>query len=429
MQTAEPFAPERRVPPAARRGPEFRVLAILFFFVPLTLYLVGVGPGGSSERRRLAKLPHSFTSWKVMDETAAYVNDHLPLRSDAVRLRAEISEQIFSEAPPASGTNTFGETAAGNPVNERERKFVRLPPLPPEPKVAGSSTILVGDDGWLYLTLEFYRACNRREPVQQAIAGLRRLQRIVKRSGRSFALSIAPDKATAEHEHLPSDNPYAGCYRTAPPVLGPVAKAHIPGFVDSHALVERRERAEKRAYWARQDSHWNGLARSAVAIELARQLAPDLARGARVDERVREYQGDLADLLGIPSTDKTLWGTVRRPGVHVTAAQVSLAPGVPMRRFSTTSSQADLFPGSVLMVGDSFAESISNELAKFTTSLSLLHAGNVRKAPRSTADLVVDSDAVVVFVVERNLLVGGYEVLWSKPFLDKLEPLLAKSPK
>ena len=88
------------------------------------------------------------------------------------------------------------------------------PPAPPEPVVEGSSTVLVGQDGWLYLMGEFYKECYPVTPPTEVIQGLQRLQSILAATGRKLVLPLAPDKSPAEPDGIRHEKAAAGAARS-----------------------------------------------------------------------------------------------------------------------------------------------------------------------------------------------------------------------
>ena len=257
------------------------------------------------------------------------------------------------------------------------------------------------------------------------VKNLRRLQRIITRSGRGFAVALAPDKSTADPEHLPSDNPYAACGAKAKQETWSLLEtAAIPGVLDTRGLIDAHEAAEQRDYYPRWDTHWNGLARALVTQELVRLLDPAVLAETHVRERVIDYTGELTQLLGAPDVDQTLDATIERDGVQQTITSAVISPGVrvPITRATTTS--APLLDGPILLVGDSFAESVVPYLAQFAPSMTWIHTGQVRQAPATTAEQIAASSAVVVVWAERYFASTTYGTLWSTAFLDKLDQTL-----
>lgn len=400
----------------------FRLLAIVFFGVPIALWAVGVH-SNTGDKRALAPFPSSLTSWDVMDETAAYVNDHVPFRGTAIRLRADISQGVFGEAPPGQGA-IRDDVPTRKPPTRANREFVDLPEVPPEPEIAGSADVMVGTDGWLYLNREFLSECEVTDEQRQAvIAGYGRLQQILATSGRQMLFTIAPDKSTSEPEHLPTDNPFAECSTASKrATFTALRDAAIPGYIDMRRIIEQREKAEDRAYYFRKDTHWNGLATAALAETMVKAIDPTLLETTTIKEGVQDYEGDLTTFLGTPTVDKGLITEVVRPGVTVTANRDNaLADGATLELHTATTTSAPLYDGSAVVIGDSFAGSSLLQLDPFFPTLRWIHSVTVSDAPLTTVEKISEAKVVILISIERDLRRG---VLWTDAFLDKLEEVL-----
>lgn len=422
----------------------FALLAVLFFSFPILLYVLGFR-AQAFENRPLAEFPSPRLAWAAVDELGAWFIDHLPLRDDAVRWRAEVSDGIFDEPPPSNGPGgvgvvtggggtskangasaAVGESPAREPTKKAERDFVRLPAVAAEAPTPGTSAVLGGKDGWLYLNSEFFAECNPTTPRADVVNGLRRLQSILAASGRKFVFTLAPDKSTAAPEHLPDSYGYSDCAPEAKQATyDGLTDAAIPGYLDARSLIDGRATKEKRDYYLRKDTHWNGLAEVAVARELARGIDPALVRGVRVNELIGEYTGDLTTLLGTPTSDQMIGASLERPGVTVQRDANAPIQGVDSARTTATSTGAPLVPGRTLLIGDSFAGGLVDKLAPFSAEQVWIHNGAVRQVPKTVADQIQASGTVVLVWNERYFSNPAYGVLWSPQFLDRLEQVLA----
>ncbi len=428
-----------------RPAPVFVVLAGVFFLLP-TLMWVGGARARPFENHPLAAFPSPRASWVVLDEANQWFIDAMPGRQDAVRWRAGFSNFAFGQAPPSGSTTdaaasvgagspgssgskpsasaSFGEAPARSATSKRQQDFVRLPPVPPEPAVEGSSTVLVGQDGWLYLTGEFYKECYPETPPAEVIQGLQRLQAILAATGRRLVLTLAPDKSTAEPAYLPDPWPDEACASQAKKqTYQLLSDAGLTGYVDSLALIEQHQTAERRDYYLRKDTHWNGVAAATVAQALVARLSPGLLADTRQHDWIGTYTGDLTTLLGTPTPDQGLDASIERTGVVVTTDPDPVA-GVQSAETTAQSTVAPLAPGRTLLVGDSFAESLIPQLAPFFHDLVWIHDGDVREVPLTVAQDIQSSRSVIVVWNERYFADPAYGTLWSTPFLDKLQQVL-----
>lgn len=438
---------ERPIAPAPSRTPKapvVRLLSVVFLFVPLALLILGLH-AKPIENRPLAPGPHWRLSWSVLPELSDYLTDRLPFRDRAVRLNAQVSQDVFNEAPSTTGGDksalggvvapqqtkpqapTSGE--APPPVPKQEQGFITLPSAAPEPAQESSAAVLVGKQGWLYLSGELYKECVRGQPPTTVISGLTRLQKILTSSGRQFIFTLAPDKSTAEPSTLPSTYPYKSCVaKSKAQTYSLLNNAKIPGYVDMRGLIATHEAAEKRPYYMRKDTHWNGLADALFAQQMASLLSPGLSAGTSAKEHVTDYTGDLTNLLGDPMQDKTLTADIVRTGVTQTSQnQVSLTSGITGLRTQSSSTRATLLAGRSLLVGDSFSEAVQPAVAPYFADLLRVKNGDFARAPRTLLTQVEQSKRVVLVFNERYFTDQHYGVFWSAPFLDKLAAALHTS--
>lgn len=423
--------------------PILRLAAVVFFFLPLALCLVGL-QSKPIENRPPAPFPHLRLSWSVVNELSVYVTDRLPFRDRAVRLNAQVSQNVFHEAPstgqrdtsavggvvaPRTGGQTSAPPLAGEapePAPAQEKGFISLPSPGPEKQQQSSAAVIVGQHGWLYLGSEFSKECYRGQPPTQVVAGLTRLQHVLASSGRRFVFTLAPDKSTAEAGMLPSSYPHRTCVAASKQqTYGLLDQARIPGYVNMRGLIAQHEKQENRSYYFRKDTHWNGLADALLAERVASLLDPNLLGAVRKNEHLVAYTGDLTQLLGDPQTDQSIGVDVLRAGVRSTSpTSTPLTSGVTGFRTTASTSGVALVPGLSLLIGDSFSEAAEPALRPFFADLLRVRNGDFARAPRTMLAQVKAAQTVVLVWNERYFSDANYGVLWSMPFLDKLEAAL-----
>jgi hypothetical protein len=403
------------------------LIAALFFLIPAVLY--GSGMRASAiENHRLASFPTLRSSWSTLHGVNTWFVDALPGRKELVRWRAQFSLSVFGEAPPSSGASNVGEVQPSLPTTKAQRDFLKLPPTPPAATVTGTGSVLVGTQGWLYYLDEISNECNPISPPSAVISGFRRLQSILAASGRQFVFSLAPDKSTVDPQFLPNNWPYKACGTAAKKsTYERLAAAHIPGYVDSLALIKQHEAAENRLYYLRQDTHWNGLAAAAVSQALVGALSPSLLVNFQQVDSVGSYIGDLSKMVGVSTRDSCLTAKIIRPDVTVHIHPKAL-PGIPSTQSFATSVTSPLGPGRTLMIGDSFADTLVPKLAPFFKNLLWIHNASVQSFPLTVAQQINSSRAVIVVWNQRYFTDPAFGVLWSTPFLNKLSKMLTKLP-
>ncbi|MEX2254981.1 MAG: hypothetical protein WEC34_06050 [Acidimicrobiia bacterium] len=375
-------------PPLARSL--VTVVALLFFFTPLALWAIGVRPDDQGAR---ASLPSTWTSWGWIDETRAYVEDQLPFRTVAVRWRADVTRELFGEAPPG----------AGNALDESTPRAGRGPSPIPE----GASDVVLGKNRWMFLTGELALACTPERSDPAIADDLRRMAKAVEQSGRAFVLSVAPDKSAVEQEHLPDDNPYEECAaRGHRHRFATLHDAGIPGYIDMLQRLRLIERRDERETYLRGDSHWNGLATSELTVAIARSLDPAVIPHTQFEPVEYEYQSDLTRVLGTPVTERGTNVRVLRPGVTVDREDAPFGPNTRAITTRATTVGAPIAPEKILLIGDSFALGIVDQLAPFVQSLTYLHTFDALLDPDLLQRELDASTVVVVVTVERYAAAG-----------------------
>ena len=160
--------------------------------------------------------------------------------------------------------------------------------------------------------------------------------------------------------------------------------------------------ARWQVYW-RQDTHWTGTGGTVYARQLAARLDPALARRLRLQPVEYARRGDLAQVLGIPGTERVQGVRLVNPDVRVVEHERGDAGvGMGSRRFTATpsTSAARVVPGRTLFLGDSFDGTVAAQLAPlFEESVFLWPDTDVPAAV--LRDRVAAADRVVVMRVER----------------------------
>lgn len=385
------------------------VVALVFFFGPLVAFLLG-DRAEEIDNRPLASAPSPSDGWSFFPDFTTWANDHLPLRSQAVRGGTELSETVFDEPPPYGQS---GATAADG---------VRYP------------QVIRGNDGWLYFGGDVSGPCNPELSVDEVVTSLQRLQLAMAASGRTLVIAVGPDKSTMVPEHLPDR--YAGerCASDRKDAMwSELTSTGLP-LVDLRGpLADAQDRLDSPLYRPT-DSHWDKQGASVMVQEVVNRLDPALlagqpspfVAGSRIDAR-----GDLGAMLGTPTTDPIVDVSVERPGVTLAVGGRPIEPNdVPVMNqapvtVDASSTAAPLLPGRTALLGDSFSASVRSLLAPFADELTLQH----NQAPASAlAETIVNSDTVVIEIVERSLSAGDAQLV-TPSVVDVIEQELANSPR
>lgn len=388
------------------------VIAATFFYGPAMGFVLG-DRADQIDNRPLYEFPSIADGWKFIPELQAWANDHLPLRSQAVRVGTKISEKLFGE-PPNYGNHSSGPIAG---VGDEGT----------QPTQGGSGAIqyprvLQGKDGWLYLGGDVSSACDD-PPLtpEQSAQQLQKVSDAVKKSGRKFVVVIAPDKSAAKPEFLPDSYAGKACLAEKRQQFA-AAAAKLTGvtLIDpSQQLVEAEKQGQ---VWRKLDTHWGPLGASLLGQDIARALDPALVAQTRYTvSGTTQLRGDLSALLGTPQTETLPAVQIDRPGVRLAAngtplASFDTAPTVGygfVRITGTATGSAQLYPGRTVLFGDSFLASSVSYVVPYFADLSYINY-NAAAQPGAISTLAkqaVASDTVVLELVQRNAVSGDTALL------------------
>jgi len=395
------------------------VVGLLFFFGPVVAVLGG-DRAEEIDNRPLATMPSASDGWSFIPRFTTWANDHLGLRSQAVRTGTDLSEAMFDE-PPQYGQASAAVGVGGN-GNRTSAGGVQYPEVIP------------GSDGWLYLGSDVSAPCKPLLSVGQIVGGLERLDAAVTASGRTLVIALVPDKSTMVPQYLPDR--YAGKQCAADrksDFWDQVTSADLP-LIDMRGPLGKAQARAGSPLYRKTDSHWAMQGASVFVSQVIARLDPAL-----LDDGVTRFvqgpetavPGDLGAMLGTPTTDPAVEVIVERRGVTLSidgqATDVDDIPelGSGPIVIDASSDQAPLFPGRTAILGDSFYASARPLFTPFFDQLTMLH-NQADAGP--LAQVIVDSDTIVVELVERSVS-GGYVQLATPAVLDVIEQELATHPR
>jgi hypothetical protein len=379
-ETATPAGP--RIPRPPRWRSPILIVAGLFFFGPALAFAAG-DRATEIENRKLPEFPALSRGWDLIPEAETWAVAHLPLRQYAVRGNASLSQRLFGQAP---SYNTGGK--------------------PTYPRV------IEGRDGWLYFGDDVIEACRPRWSIAETLDRIRRLAEIVRKSGRRFVFTVAPDKTTVSPDRLPERFLGQDCLRKRKQEFWSVLRAaRLPGYLDLRGPLERLQRESGQpAYW-RTDSHWTERSAGLYGMELARAIRPALVRDTRlvkIEQRVRN--GDLGTMLGTPHPETIDQWTLAREGVKEVRRDDDEMPV--SFAVAHTSAHAPLYRRKTLLIGDSFTRNSLPWVMPYFADLTYLRSDAPAKAgPEYVAERVARSETVVFEMVERYFTGGHGEML------------------
>lgn len=400
------------------------VVALLFFCGPALAFVMG-DRAESIENRALADAPSLSDGWEFIPNAELWAIDHLPLRSQAIRLGTEISQRVFDE-PPAYGTSTGGvEGGQGtNPTENTESG--QYPP------------IITGPDGTLFFGADVGNTCAPAMSMETVETQLNRIAKAVEDSGRTFVLAVAPDKSTFDSAKLPDSFAGKACMTERKDAFWAMLDAQ-GGFqiVDPRESLKTLQGQISEPIYKKYDTHWSLHGAYQFANDVATALDPGVA--ATTTSTVvgqTQLDGDLSVLLGTPQKDTYDDVRIQRPGVTLTMDSTTIQPNeIPsltadFQHTAATTEDAPLIPGKTLILGDSFFEASRFMFPSYFADLTYVHNQAIGE-PAGLAQIpeqMADSDVVVLEVVERSLAGGQAEIL-SEKSVEAIEKAMAANPK
>lgn len=389
------------------------VIAATFFYGPAMGFVLG-DRADEIDNRPLYAFPSLSAGWKFIPELQAWANDHLPLRSQAVKVGTELSERVFHE-PPNYGNHSSGPIAGvGDEGNQSSQGN--------QPGQIQYPRVLQGKDGWLFLGGDVSSACqNPPLTPEQSAQQLQKVSDAVKASGRKFVVVIVPDKSAAKPEFMPDSYAGKNCLAEKRQQFADAAKK-LSGvtLVDpSQQLVEAEKQGQ---VWRKLDTHWGPLGASLLGRDIANALDPELVAQTRYTvSGTTQLRGDLSVMLGTPQTETVPQVKIDRPGVTLSAngqplASFDKAPTVGYGFTTitgTSTGPAQLYPGKTVIFGDSFLASSISSVVPYFADMSYINynAAAQEGAITALARRAVASDTVVLELVQRNAVSGDTALL------------------
>ncbi|WP_198042901.1 MULTISPECIES: alginate O-acetyltransferase AlgX-related protein [Actinoalloteichus] len=388
------------------------IAGAVFFAAPLAAYAVGVR-AAEIENRPLVALPTPADGWGLFTGMPQWAVDHLVFREAAVQAADVVSRGIFAEPRGRSGAPVeLPGPIAPPPGDQRSPGSGAEEPsdLTESLILAESSEVIEGKDGWLYLGYDIEGKCTPYRDLDQSIASLRELRRVVEASGRDLVILIAPDKSTVVPEHLPDAYPDLDCARQATEEFWERVPAET-GALDLRAELRRPEIGDGRPAYYRMDTHWTDEGALAALRAVAQEIDPGGSESWVIDrDGTAAHTPDLAVMQGRPTEESGMRYRLRPDGeLNRTGPRI--------HRFEQpVRFEGEPMPGMiaepVAMLGDSFMVSTSRYLPGVFSDLSLVNYTAAQSDRAAMLDMLADGDVIVVQSVER-LIAGGVT-----PFLD-----------
>jgi alginate O-acetyltransferase complex protein AlgJ len=378
-------------------SPVVLVLALVFFFTPAVALAAGFR-AHQIENRPLAKFPSIHDGWKALPELGTWATDHLFGRKQAVALNDQIAQHVFRQLPD----NTGGTKPGGYPA------------------------VIQGKGGWLFLGDDVKTRCTTRSLPATVVAKLNRLSDLIRKSGRTFVLMIAPDKSSVYPQYLPKSYLGRDCAPAYTTAFWKAFDQHIPpGYVDVRTPLIQQAKTSPVPLYRPLDSHWDMEGISIEAQLMAKALDPALARGTHVEDRGTYTPiGDLTYLLGQPRKDTLPARPLVRDGVTMTPGSDLSLHYYRVSQIHNTSTDAPLYQPKTLILGDSFTDTSKQYIAPYFADLTMIHN---QSSGLQMADAMIGRSTVIFQVAER-VATTGYSVLLTDKALDTVARVLAANP-
>lgn len=419
---------DRTMESTPRRRPSRTVVfclvgALVFFFGPGVAYLFGERPQ-AIDNRPLAAAPSVRQGWDAFGQAQLWANDHLPLRSKAVKLATGISQDVFHEAPHFGSSAGLNAAGAGGAASTQSAVAY--------PKV------IEGADGWLFSGDDVAVSCEPVLSIPVIMDGFQKLADAAATSGRKIVIMIAPDKSSAHPEKLPDQFAGKACMHEKHDAFWAAAKQlHGVTLLDPKPELAAYEEETGRVAWRTLDTHWSPEGAAVGADTLAQALDPSIAATSTIETGPDlDALGDLTALLGASRTEKVPSAALDRPGVELHYDGRIVGPnGIPDLGYkpttvTATTSSAPLLPGRTLVIGDSFFRTTRGNVAVLAESLTYVHnlAPDKPGGTKAVANALADSDTLVYELAER-LAVGGKVSFQEPANVDALVKAMIDHPR
>ena len=364
-------------------------LAVLF--LPMVGAMLGVGQADwKQEKRDAVSFPQISrkglrkATWFA--EISDYLRDHLPYRQKAVAFY--------------SGFNLrqLGET--------------------------GSTKVLAGRDGWLFLNEELDGKCVAPEVIAERVERLRGVaDRLKKQYGTRLVWVFPPDKAAIYPEKLTGTLARrAECATKNREALRAVLKEPVnaPYFLGLWDVLEQAKanEPEGKFVWRLYDTHWNYKGASIAANALMDWIKPGIWRQDWViPTKEKPRAGDLSRMLGLPDLKEPDMGYERElPGIRVEKAgnafcarDLKLTVNEPSVAIASEENTVKQVSGPAVLVRDSFFMAMKPFALPYFQQLDIVHFTEVDKL--GLEKLAKCADLVILESVERHAIYRMEQVL------------------
>lgn len=400
-----------------------RICAAIFFVVPIVSLAI-FGPPPAIENHAVAGFPGITRGWGFFTGLAPWAVDNLPFRKGAIEAADGISRGLFGEpAPLGQGSTDTGPLPAQQTTTPTTTPST--PSAPVDQTSDGFPEVVEGTGGWLYFGYDMQARCEPSQPLATVVANLDRLRDAVQQSGRQFVLFVAPDKSSVEPAHLPAS--YAGkdCSLAGDAQFWGQMDTNV-GAVDPRPEIQAADQSGRSVYFP-QDTHWNYTGGLIMTRELAEKIQPGVTASWRLTQgRTVSGPSDLPPMIAQTGTNTSYLYHLAPDGVTNLDRPLKSDLQGPVT-VHDDEPVLGMVTDRTTMIDDSFTQYASPLLAATFADLTMVSPQTVASDPAGEANRMVDSQVVVVEVVERDL-VGGVSPVTSDSFVNTVTTTLAAHP-
>jgi hypothetical protein len=288
--------------------------------------------------------------------------------------------------------------------------------------------VWLGRDGWLFFDPGIRGACAEDVDLVQLVEGLRRVEALLRESGREVRWMVVPNKVSLYPEHASADILRAArCAESRRVEFLATLEAHpVTDYLDLHAAFRDVKARFDPLLFYPDDSHITPFGTAILLHQAVNSLTPGLwdARALRGPAPQRR-QGDLARMIVARGPIDVETFAVQRQGVSPgESSSRELAPGVTLRRLRTLGPEGGMIAAPTFVLHDSQFNIALTMMRSYFADVTALNWKGFD--PALVANEMAAARIVVIEVAERDLYWRGARQLGSDEFQRELARSLAK---
>jgi hypothetical protein len=401
-----------------------RVCALVFLVGPLAALAV-FGQPPAIENHPVHGFPGLSQGWGFFTGLVPWAVDNLSFRKPAIQAADGISRGMFGEPAPLGQAGQSGQNSGPLPAAPAPTTTV-VPDNQLDQTSDGYPQVIEGTDGWLYFGYDMQGKCEPAQPLTEVVTNLKKVRSAIERSGRKFVLFVAPDKSSVEPQHLPANYVGKACATAADTKFWQQVDAI--GAVDPRPELQAATQETGQPVYFPQDTHWNFTGGLVMTREVAEQAQPGVSATWRVtDGPAWSGPSDLPAMLAQTGTNRAHTYHLSPDGVGPDRTHPVKSDVQAPVRLHVDFPVTGMVGAPTTMIADSFGDYAAPTLAAAFADLTMVSPQTVAGDPNAEADRMVNSQVVVVEVVERDL-VAGVSPVTSDDFVKAVSLAMAAHP-